>query len=144
MLQLTIKCVICKKSLHFIKCDSVFGYCGILLAFVRTRENGVSSRNVVSRTIPHFSQSMLTPMKCSTKTPQNDQPPSTVSLRLPTLLGLVMCEHKNKRGTLCCVPKCNNFGAPDLAGQNGTAVPFWLRRLGIGLRYQMFNQNPSK
>ena len=36
--------------------------CGILLAFVRTREVGVSSRNVVSRTFPHFSQSMLTPM----------------------------------------------------------------------------------
>ena len=35
---------------------------GILLAFVRTREVGVSSRNVVSRTFPHFSQSMLTPM----------------------------------------------------------------------------------
>ena len=26
------------------------------------REVGVSSRNVVSRTFPHFSQSMLTPM----------------------------------------------------------------------------------
>ena len=26
MLQLTIKCVICKKSLHFIKCDSMYGY----------------------------------------------------------------------------------------------------------------------
>ena len=37
--------------------------CGILLAFVRTREVGVSSRNVVSRTFPHFSQSMLTPME---------------------------------------------------------------------------------
>ena len=36
--------------------------CGILLAFVCTREVGVSSRNVVSRTFPHFSQSMLTPM----------------------------------------------------------------------------------
>ena len=36
--------------------------CGILLAFVRTREVGVSSRNVVSRSFPHFSQSMLTPM----------------------------------------------------------------------------------
>ena len=36
--------------------------CGILLAFVRTCEVGVSSRNVVSRTFPHFSQSMLTPM----------------------------------------------------------------------------------
>ena len=36
--------------------------CGILLAFVRTREVGVSSRKVVSRTFPHFSQSMLTPM----------------------------------------------------------------------------------
>ena len=36
--------------------------CGILLAFVRTRDVGVSSRNVVSRTFPHFSQSMLTPM----------------------------------------------------------------------------------
>ena len=36
--------------------------CGILLAFVRTRDVGVSSRNVVSRTFPHFSQSMLKPM----------------------------------------------------------------------------------
>ena len=36
--------------------------CGILLAFVRTREVAVSSRNVVSRTFPHFSQSILTPM----------------------------------------------------------------------------------
>ena len=35
--------------------------CGVLLAFVRTREVGVSSLNVVSRTFPHFSQSMLTP-----------------------------------------------------------------------------------
>ena len=26
MLQLTIKCVISKKMLHFIKCDSVYGY----------------------------------------------------------------------------------------------------------------------
>ena len=33
-----------------------------MLAFVRTREVGVSLRNVVSRTFPHFSQSMLTPM----------------------------------------------------------------------------------
>ena len=47
--------------LHFIKCDSVY-VCGILLVFVHTREVGVSSRNVVSRTFPHFSQSMLTPM----------------------------------------------------------------------------------
>ena len=38
--------------------------CGILLAFVRTREVGVSSRNVVLRTFPIFSQSMLTPMLC--------------------------------------------------------------------------------
>ena len=29
---------------------------------MRTREVGVSSRNVVSRTLSHFSQSMLTPM----------------------------------------------------------------------------------
>ena len=36
--------------------------CGNLLAFVHTREVGVSLRNVVSRTFPHFSQSMLTPM----------------------------------------------------------------------------------
>ena len=56
MLQLTIKCVICKKCLHFIKC-------GILLAFVHTREVGVSSRNVISHTFPNFSQSMLTPMR---------------------------------------------------------------------------------
>ena len=33
--------------------------CSILLAFVRTREVGVSSRNVVSRTSPHFSHSMM-------------------------------------------------------------------------------------
>ena len=33
-----------------------------LVAFVRTREVGVSSRNVVSRTFPNCSQSMLTPM----------------------------------------------------------------------------------
>ena len=30
--------------------------CGILLEFVRAREVGVSSRNVVSRTFPHFSE----------------------------------------------------------------------------------------
>ena len=35
--------------------------CGILLAFVRARKVGVTSRNVVSRTFPHFSQAMLTP-----------------------------------------------------------------------------------
>ena len=32
------------------------------LAFVHAREVGASSRNVVSRAFPHFSQSMLTPM----------------------------------------------------------------------------------
>ena len=36
--------------------------CGIFLAFVPAREVGVSSRNVVSRTFPHFPDSMLTPM----------------------------------------------------------------------------------
>ena len=36
--------------------------CGILLAFVHTREVGASLLNVVSRTFPRFSQSMLTPM----------------------------------------------------------------------------------
>ena len=34
----------------------------ILSALVRAREVGVSSRNVVSRTFPHFYQSMLTAM----------------------------------------------------------------------------------
>ena len=36
--------------------------CGILLALVRTRDVGENLRNVGSRTFPHFSQSMLTPM----------------------------------------------------------------------------------
>ena len=35
----------------------------ILLALVRARKVGASSQNVVSRTFPHFSQSMLTPMR---------------------------------------------------------------------------------
>ena len=35
---------------------------GILLAFVRAREVGLSSRNLVSRTFPHFFHSMLTAM----------------------------------------------------------------------------------
>ena len=48
-----------------IACVTVDIICGILLAFVSTREVGVSSRNVVSRTFPHFSQSMLTPMETS-------------------------------------------------------------------------------
>ena len=52
-----------QKCLHFIKCDSVYGYVVFCSHFVCTREVGVSSRNVVSRTFPHFSQSLLTPMK---------------------------------------------------------------------------------
>ena len=65
MLQLTIKCVICTNVYilqSVIACVDII--CGILLAFVRTREVGVGSRNVVSRTFPHLSQSMLTPMGC--------------------------------------------------------------------------------
>ena len=50
MTQLTIKCVIRGTG------------SGILLAFVHAREVGMSSRNLVSRTFPQFSQSMLTPM----------------------------------------------------------------------------------
>ena len=55
--------------------------CGILLACVRTREVGVSSRNVVSRTFPHFSPSMLTPMvlknkiNCKDRTSRAPPPP---------------------------------------------------------------------
>ena len=70
-LQLTMKCVICqKKCLHFLKChsDKRVWICGILFTFVRKREVGVSSRNIVSRTFPHFSQSMLTPMLCILQT----------------------------------------------------------------------------
>ena len=51
MTQLTIKCVIRGTG------------SGILLAFVHAREVDVSSRNLVSRTFPQFSQSMLTPMR---------------------------------------------------------------------------------
>ena len=50
MTQLTIKCVICGTG------------SGILLAFVHAHDVGMSSRNLVSRTFPQFSQSMLTPM----------------------------------------------------------------------------------
>ena len=57
MLQLTIECG------PFIKCDSVYGYVVFCSNFVCTRKVGVSSRNVVSRTFPHLSQSMLTPMR---------------------------------------------------------------------------------
>ena len=41
----------------------MYGYVVFCSHFVWTREVGVSSRNVVSRTFPHFSQSMLTPMR---------------------------------------------------------------------------------
>ena len=57
MTQLTIKCVI--------RCTGTGS--GILLAFVHAREVGVSSRNLVSRTFPQFSQSMLTPMRHNNK-----------------------------------------------------------------------------
>ena len=55
-----------QKCLHFIKCDSVYGYVVVCSHFVCTSKVGVSSRNVVSRTFPHFSQSMLTPMAVTT------------------------------------------------------------------------------
>ena len=62
MLQLIIKCVICKKmSTSFKVTRSVYGY-AVFCSHLRTRKVGVSSRNVDSRNFPHFSQSMLTPM----------------------------------------------------------------------------------
>ena len=70
-LQLTNEmCYLPKKCLHFLKChsDKRVWICGILFTFVRTREVGVSSRNIVSLTFPHFSQSMLTPMLCILQT----------------------------------------------------------------------------
>ena len=70
--------------------------CGILLAFVRTREVGVSSRNVVSRTFPHFSQSMLTPMRMKMSNPsKRERDSNTGSLDCDS--GLLPLSYRNNK-----------------------------------------------
>ena len=62
---------------------NVYILCLRMCTFARARNVGANLLNVVSRTFPHFSQPMLTPMdmqESSTNNPDDDLDPTNIGL----------------------------------------------------------------